>query len=627
MDVEKAARGEENMAGKERPVRLGRPDVAVEQRGDGTTLVKSIYGFGPVETCITDYLVRHAREAPERVFVAKRDASREWVKLTYAETLHRVEGIAAGLLSRDLSAERPIAILSGNDIEHLLLALAAMHVGIPFAPISVAYSTVSKDFSKLRFILDLLTPALVFAANGDRFTPAIGACVPDDVEVVTTTPTNALKATPFAELDRERGADVAAAHASVTHDTIAKFLFTSGSTGSPKGVVNTQRMICSNVAQIAAAMPVYAEEPPVFVDWLPWNHTFGGNHDVHVTLAHGGTFYIDDGKPLPAAFGETIRNLKEIAPTCYLNVPKGFEMLVHELDRDEDLAKTFFSRVKFLKYAGASLPQHVWDGLERAALQTCGEKIRIITGLGATETAPSAMFTLSGDVQAGMVGTPVPGCELKLVPNGDKLEVRMRGPNITPGYWREPALTAAAFDEEGFYKLGDALRWVDESQPERGFFFDGRITEDFKLVTGTWVSVGPLRTKMIAHFAPFIRDAVITGHDRDDLGAILILDPEACRSCFNDVAVGTSQADLATHEGLRASLGERLTTFARSATGSSTRLARIAILDELPSIDKGEVTDKGSINQRAVLAYRKHLVEALYDKNGDARIIALEAVS
>ena len=369
------------MGGKERPVRLGRPDVVVERRVDGTTLVKSDCSFGPAETCITEYLVRYAREAPDRVFIAKRDKSGEWRKLTYAEALVRVERIAAGLLSRNLSPERPIAILSGNDIEHLLLALAAMHVGIPFAPISVAYSTVSKDFGKLRFILDLLTPGLVFAAEGNRFAPAIKACVTDDVEIVTTKPTNLLHATPFAELEAEPGAEVAAAHAAVTHDTIAKFLFTSGSTGSPKGVINTQRMICSNVAQISAAMPVYAEEPPVFVDWLPWNHTFGGNHDVHVTLAHGGTFYIDDGKPVPGAFAETIRNLKEIAPTCYLNVPKGFEMLVHELDRDPNLCKTFFSRVKFLKYAGASLPQHVWDGLERLAIATCGEKIRMITGL------------------------------------------------------------------------------------------------------------------------------------------------------------------------------------------------------------------------------------------------------
>jgi feruloyl-CoA synthase len=302
-------------------------------------------------------------------------------------------------------------------------------------------------------------------------------------------------------------------------------------------------------------------------------------------------------------------------------------MLVHELDRDDQLAKKFFSRVKFLKYAGASLPQHVWDGLERVALKTCGETIRMITGLGATETAPSAMFTLKGEVKAGMVGTPVPGCELKLVPNGDKLEVRMRGPNITPGYWREPDLTAAAFDEEGFYKLGDALKWVDESHPERGFIFDGRITEDFKLVTGTWVSVGTLRTKMIAHFAPFMRDAVITGHDRDDLGAILILDPEGCRSCFKDIPAAITPADLASHSGLRGELGERLASFARLATGSSTRLTRIAILDEMPSIDKGEVTDKGSINQRAVLAHRKHIVEALYDERGDPRVIALETVS
>ncbi len=349
------------MGGKERPVRLGRPDVVVERRVDGTTLVKSDVQFRPGGNVHHRLSRALCARGPRPRFhrQARRDLANGASSLMRRRWLASSE-LPPGCFRAISRAERPIAILSGNDIEHLLLALAAMHVGIPFAPISVAYSTVSKDFGKLRFILDLLTPGLVFAAEGNRFAPAIKACVPDDVEIVTTKPTNLLHATPFAELEAEPGAEVAAAHAAVTHDTIAKFLFTSGSTGSPKGVINTQRMICSNVAQISAAMPVYAEEPPVFVDWLPWNHTFGGNHDVHVTLAHGGTFYIDDGKPVPGAFAETIRNLKEIAPTCYLNVPKGFEMLVHELDRDPEplqdlLQPSEISEIRRRKLAAARM--------------------------------------------------------------------------------------------------------------------------------------------------------------------------------------------------------------------------------------------------------------------------------
>ncbi|MFO1167395.1 MAG: feruloyl-CoA synthase [Rhodoblastus sp.] len=603
----------------ERAVELGPQDVTLDRHKNGIIYARSPHPLENVPRTITTPLLKWAKETPDAIVVARRGADGEWRKLTYAQFFARVERIGAALLARGLSEERPVAILSGNSIEHLLLLVACMHVGVPVAPISTAYSLVSSDYGKLRYVLDLLTPGLIFADDGAAYGKAIKTVAPK-AEIVTLTGGADLGATAFDALSLDAPEKVAAAHAAVGPDTIAKVLFTSGSTGMPKGVINSQRMICADIAQAAFAM-AEINKPQVLVDWLPWNHTFGSNQNIHLTLFSGGSLYIDDGKPTPGGFDATIRNLKEIAPTCYFNVPKGFELLAHRLAEDEQLRKNFFSRVKFFMYAGASLPQHVWDALERLAYETIGEKIRIVTGLGATETGPSVTFVTRGEVKAGMIGNPIPGCEIKLVPNVGKLELRVRGPNITPGYWRQPDATAAAFDEEGFYKMGDAIRFVDADDPQRGFAFDGRVSEDFKLMTGTWVSVGNLRASMIATFAPFLRDAVIAGHDREELTAILLLDPDGCRAKFSDLA-NSEPATLAAHAGLRAALAEKLKLFQSKSTGSSTRVSRIVVLDEHPSIDHGEVTDKGSINQRAALAHRAYLVQELYGEKPSERVIS-----
>ena len=608
-----------------RPVRLAPSAVIVDRRADGTIYLRSPRALGAYPDKLTQRLEHWAATAPDRVFLAQRTAAGPWRTASYAQTLTQVRAIAQALLDRKISPEQPIAILSGNDIEHVLLGLAAMFVGIPYAPISVPYSLMSSDFGKLKSIMKALTPSLVFVADGTPFARAVDAAVPLDAEiVVAANPPGSRPATPFADLvSTEPTAAVDAAHAKVGPDSIAKILFTSGSTGTPKGVINTQRMLCSNQAMIRASLQFIGDEPPVLVDWPPWNHTFGGNHDFGMVLHNGGSFYIDEGKPLPGAIEATVRNLRDIAPTIHLNVPKGFEMLLPYLRSDATLRQNFFSRMKVLFYAGAGLARHVWDELQRMAVATTGERIIFLSSLGSTETAPAALSRTWESELPGNIGLPLPGVELKLVPKDGKLDARYKGPNITPGYWRQPDLTAEAFDDEGFYKMGDALKFADPADPGQGLIFDGRLAEDFKLASGTWVSVGALRAQVIDHCAPLIRDVVIAGADRDDIAVLVFPDIEACRA-FAGLAKDATSAAVLGDAKLRAEFRRRLTALARNSTGGSTRVCRAILVEEPPSLDAGEATDKGSINQRAVLTRRAALVEELYARPAPDKVIAIE---
>ncbi|MEZ5824804.1 MAG: feruloyl-CoA synthase [Geminicoccaceae bacterium] len=588
------------------PVRIGTFHPVLERRADGTSLLANRSPLPAARRCLGEYLRHWAEAAPDRTFIARRDVTGVWRTWSYGRTLARVERLASALLQRNLSPDRPIAILSGNDIEHALLALAAMHVGIPYVPVSPAYSLLSKDHAKLKGILSNLTPGLVFAADGVRFERALRAAVPADAEIVVTgnLPPD-MPGMPFEDLDAEPDERLRQAFADIDGDTIAKFLMTSGSTGVPKAVINTQRMICTNQVQIHSVLAFLTDTPPVILDCLPWNHTFGGNHNFGITLVNGGSLHIDDGRPTAEHIGETVRNLRDIRPTVYFNVPKGYEELIPHLRADQALCENLFGDLEMLFFAGAGMAAHVWQALDELAVRTTGRKVTMLTGLGATETAPFALNCDPSNTGSGRIGLPVPGVTLKLVPSGQKLEVRIKGPNVTPGYWRQPELTAAAFDEEGFYCLGDAVRFVDEEDLSKGLAFDGRVAEDFKLATGTWISTGPLRAAAIAALAPYARDVVVCAPNRNELGLLVVADPDA--------TAGKPAGEL--REALRLGLAE----LNADATGSSKRVMRLMLLDEPLSIDRGEVTDKGSINQRAVLENKPHLVDELYA--GSARVI------
>ena len=601
-----------------RPLRFGVTRVTLQDGLPGTHYLKADQELQAFPDRLTDRLQHWAQHKPDQSLFARRvklaDGSLgDWRHVTYAQAWRTARNIAQGLINRGLNAERPVVILSENSLEHALLALGCMVAGVPFVPTSPPYSLISQDYDKLKHVLRTVTPGMVFASDA-RYAKAIAATVSSDMEIVMhegglegqqVTSFEALCQTPATS-------QVDAAIAATGPDTIVKFLFTSGSTKMPKAVINTQRLWCANQQQMMQSMPVLAESPLVLVDWLPWNHTFGGNHNFGMVVFHGGTMYIDDGKPTPALMHETLRNLREIAPTVYFNVPTGFEAIALAMKTDDLLRKTLLSRVQMFFYAGAALAQPIWDSLYESQEREIGERIVMGTGLGMTESGPFGIFVTNPNVSAGDLGVPTPGLELKLVDMGGKTEVRYRGPNITPGYWRNDEETKGAFDDEGFFCTGDAVKWIDETDVHLGLKFDGRIAEDFKLATGTFVSVGPLRGKIIAAGAPYVQDVVLTGINLKEVGAMVF--PTPAVRALSGLAPDTPLADVLSSKLVLAHFQNLINELSKTATGSANRIARMCLLSEPPTIDKGEITDKGSINQRSVLTHRADTVAALHEE-------------
>jgi feruloyl-CoA synthase len=550
---------------------------------------------------VQDHLFHWAKAAPSQRFLAERRPGQEgWASVTYGEAADQVRHIAAALAERPLSIQRPIVILSGNAIEHKILSLAAMTAGIPFAPISVAYSLVSQDLGKLRHILKLLDPGLVYVSNAEVFKRALAIPEMQGREIVTGTPSPDVKSTPFAELLKGGSASTLAdSEKKIGAGSILKFLFTSGSTGIPKAVVTTHRMMNSNLAMLEHVWPFMAKRPPVLVDWLPWSHVFGGNHNFGQVLKNGGTLYIDEGKPVPSEIEKTVRNLREVPSTIYLNVPKGFELLAPYIAKDDVLRKNFFADLEAMFYAGATLPDHLWRTLRELAEQERPHNPpSVISSWGLTETAPAALMSNRHNSEIGNIGAPPPGMTIKLVPNGDKLEIRCTGPNVTTGYWNMPEATKEAFDEEGFFITGDAVVLIDESDAAKGFRFNGRTVEDFKLTSGTRVHAAQIWARARQALGPLVFDVVVTAPDRDDVG-LMVFPPMG------------KTPDAAYREQLRTALGK----INEGVSGSSRVIARAIILTEPPSLDAGEITDKGSLNSRGIRERRQAIVERLYDNN------------
>jgi feruloyl-CoA synthase len=594
---------------------FAKPRISVDRRADGSIILKSTTPLKESARCVGDWLEHWARQTPERIFLGDRtNADMPWRTVTYADALRQVRSAAAWILTQELSAERPLVILSDNSVDHALFALAAQHVGVPSAAISQAYSLMSKDFDKLKGMIKLLGPGAIFVSSTKPFAAALAAIQPlhsativsgdaGDIDTISLRAIAATVETP----------DVARAFAAITPDTIAKFLFTSGSTGTPKAVINTHRMLTSSQqakAQTWAFLDGISDL--VILDWLPWSHTFGANHNFNLVLRNGGTLYVDSGKPAPGLFATSLANLRSVIPTVYFNVPRGFDMLIGALRDDDELCRKFFGEVKFVFYAAAALPQNLWDGLEELSIKSSGRALPMVSAWGSTETSPLATDCHFQAERSGNIGVPIPGTELKLVPSGDKLEARVRGPNVTPGYWKAPELTAQAFDAEGFYLIGDAVTFADPDRPELGLFFDGRVAEDFKLNSGTWVNVGNLRVAGIVALAPLAQDIVVTGHGGDEVRFLVFPNIAACRA-HAGLADGADVKDVIAHDKVRAAIAQGLAKLKAQSGNSSGHATRALLLAEPASVDGGEITDKGYINQRAVLTRRASAVATLND--------------
>jgi feruloyl-CoA synthase len=606
-----------------REVAFGPYRAQVHPRADGSVLLE---GPGPLQAYprrFTEHLQRWAGERPAQTFLAQRErsAGRPWRRLSYAQAFEQVRALAQALLDLGLSAERPLVLLSGNDLEHALLTLAAMHAGIPAAPVSPSYSLLDPTAARVAHAVSLLTPGLVFAADGARFGAAIARAVPRDVPVLLTEGT--LPSHTVLRMDTllatRPGPALDAAHQRVDGDTIAKFLFTSGSTKAPKAVINTHRMLAANQQMYAQCYPFLEQAPPVLVDWLPWHHTAGGNSNLGLVLRNGGTMYIDEGKPTDDGIDETVANLKEVSPTAIYTVPKGLEMLAQRMVDDDTLRERVFRDLRLIFAAGAAMPQSVIELVDRLAVRTLGCRVPMTMGLGMTETAPFAVSHHRPGWHAGVIGLPAPGLQVKLAPLGGKLEVRYRGASVTPGYWRQPELHDEAYDDEGFFRSGDAAAFIDPAAPQEGLRFDGRIAEDFKLVSGTWVSVNGVRARALADALPHVHDVVVTGDGRDRLGLLVFLAPAAAR--LAPELVSPTVAELSAHPAVRAWAQGWLDRLAAGGTGSSNRVDRVLLMDTPASAAQGELTDKGSLNQRAVLTARAGQVERLYAEPADPQVL------
>lgn len=603
------------MASPIKLLNMAKPEVEVENLPDGGMILRSPHQIGDYPDSQSEWVLKWAEKTPDAVFIADRTGpGGDWRRVTYRDFLVGMRSIGQALLNKGLSVERPVAILSDNSVDNALLLFAAMHVGIPVAPISPAYSLMSQDFGKLKHILSEVTPGLVFADDGAKFGAALNAVDFGDAEIISSRNPHADGVTGFDDLLSIDPTDqVDQAFARVGPDSIAKVLFTSGSTGLPKGVINTQRMLCSNQQAIAQVFKFLEDKPPVTVDWLPWNHTFGGNHNLNMMLRNGGSMYVDGGKPAPGIIEQTVANLKEISPTFYYNVPRGYDMLLPYLEKDDELRNNFFKDLDVIFYAAAALTQAAWERLENVAVKATGKRVMMVAGWGSTETAPDCTQVYWPIEKAGVIGLPIPGTELKLVSNEEKLEIRVRGPNIMPGYWKHDELTEEAFDEDGFYCIGDAAKLEDPNDPTKGIVFDGRVSENFKLSSGTWVFVGGLRTNVVSAAPDIIQDAAVTGHDRSELGLLIFPNIAGCRALCPKSTEDTPLAEIISSDEVRQALAEKLTSYNKDNPGSSTRIQRAIILAEPPNIDANEITDKGYLNQRAVLARRAELVDRLYD--------------
>lgn len=606
-------------------LRFADPRVEVETRPGGTLILRSPHALRAYPVHMGYHLRRWAAEAPDRVFLAERIDDNSWRQLSYREVLAQVESVGQALLDQGLSIERPLMVLSENSIDIAVMTLAGLYVGIPVVPVSPAYSLLSQDLVKIRSIHDLVLPGMIYAREGDRYVRAIDA-IRRPGTVVVISQGDYPSSTRFDDLlCTQPTRSVTQAFEQVNPDQIAKILFTSGSTGDPKGVMTTHRMLCANQQSVAQCWPFLEDSPPVILDWLPWSHAFGANHNFNLTLRNGGSFYIDDGKPMPGLIEKTVRNLRQISPTLYFNAPRGFDMLLPFLEQDSSLRDSFFRRLDFIFYAGAALPQNLWERLETLSIASRGERVRMVSSWGATETTCTATSVYYDIERAGVIGIPAPGVEVMLTPAVSKQELRVRGPIVTPGYWKRPDLTQTAFDDEGFYKIGDAGRLDDAKDPSKGIVFDGRVAEDFKLLSGTWVHCGQVRLGAIAACTPAVQDAVVTGRDQESLGLLIFLNLAACRGIAGDEALLLEQ--LAAHPKVQAHIAKGLAAYNASHDGSSMRIDRFALMPDLPSIDRGEITDKGYINQRAVTDNRSSWIERLYATPLKPDIVEVNATS